>query len=534
MRISVDINKKESKLGGCTTGTRTASFTNHMITHVVLPALKQELDQSAKTEKNKFFIEDGFKKSTNRSLRTQRTRYLSREEQMLQTNSFKLMRRETHKAREHANCMSQVTQVTAHLQSANITKVSHAWQPLTKSTLSQRIKARIKASKLDIIDRETALHMHPITLTRIDHTTLQKDANRVKTLTASFVGGRVLRERGVKRLTLDLDRSEAGIQQFGLMDSRLGIHEDRYEINYDSIRIDNHMMTMDKDFSSFMKKVEQKTMDYTVPERVIPDPKDFNEFYKVEERDRIEIRPFEEVALEMNPRPEPLELDDYDAPEGDKLSEDFQLDNSREVNQFSRFNNDSISNVPESIGQLSIPKRQKKKGNVPDWSSKHGRLNVNHHQRNSIFIKSSKSFFRGLTTDQDVRQLQFGGNSQIDRPESEDQSQESEFDLSKNEKEELDGKSPLQFSVALQNSNQELDIDCIKVPSITKFKSSTPKSSKLRIKSKQEKSSGISIVGQRANQQVITRQFFVNRGGKFKCVPRLLKVNAYRPFSRIS
>ena len=514
-----------------------------MLDKPMLPSIGRRIDANDSVDDGKYRIERSYPREMRNVSQAHCTRYPSREEQVIQSNSFKMMKRDTHKARMYANSMSKITQVCAHLQSTNIEKVRHQRKPtiydqkdnINKIPLSQKIKEKIRSNRLDHNGKPEII---PVSMKNLTNTITSGDlnpfptfgdANRIKTLTESLCKPESKHIKFEQRRTIDFDSTVCyDIKSFRFMHSRIELNDTVSQVNYDTIRIDKHMSTMDSDYNRFLAKMHGNTLTYTVPEGVRPNPKDYNQFYAV---DPIEID--DRMPSDVNIQAEVIDLDDYDAV-------DIVLDNSRHVNHLTNIDHDSISHGYESeFNPSTAYRRMAYRRPAPAWSSKHGRLNVKSHQRNSIFIRNNKSICKEEINGQNCAAFNVDINNHSHNSMSEDAEYESEINHSNSD---LEMKTPSQFSIQhgekISDIPMQLNLNLLKPMSASKIKSKTPshRSSKALIqnKTKMPFNSNFTRSGQVAKDDVHVTQFSGSRRvPKFKCVPRMIKVNSQRPFSKI-
>lgn len=517
---------------------------------VALPPLKDGVELLNDQGRVDYHMYTAYGKQLRVGASTHRVRYPSMEEQMLSSNSFKLLRKESHKARVLLNQKTAMTKTIASIQIQYAERFTDSLKALNKEIqekavnlpLAKRIQQKVREQKNYGKSGGNMLDQLGVSILDLHENRKYHDQHKIKTMTRMILKNTTNLSKNLKeQRTLDLDQTANRISN-NLFNSRIYYPEPTAEINYDNRRIDQHLLTMDKDFKNFLNKVQENKLNYTVPQGVIPEPQSFNEFYRVDYIDKIDMKLFDEAEDDKG------DSSDYQYKENEEVEEENLEDDmeskSKEIQNFTVINVESISNMngPESPLYRKSWTKKKKKTQIQkqDWRPKNSSRQSKYQGRQSTqYVKSSNSFVRGSTLNPHIKP--FGHENETNSVKLREPVKSDGEVLS--ESISYDGykaKPPSEVSLEIQEHQ-------LHAPDANKFEKGSneldsQKSTRWKTRSEQkngqtEKKSSVQVKLEKAAKKLIAiSQFQPKKKDKpdsFKCVPRMLKVNGYRPFSTI-
>lgn len=474
--------------------------------------------------------------------KTTQKKILTREEQMMQTASFKFLRREQHKARSELNKQSAVSISCSKFQLKNIDKVSESWRPIRKQV--EPLSERVPLAHMIRENLRLKMNHQLISLTdgkdfdgnqyTAGYEEIHQEAKtkKIEILTRYLFNSKETNlkleekpsEKGTleelnpqANQTLDLDMTAANITPFGLMHSRVYFDAPVIQVNQDSINLAKHLKIMDRDYSSFVRKLKSNKLTYKVPEGVIPDPKHLNEFYRIEKHDKLDLVPFEELEKMYRPPLEPLD-NMYLGEEEEEQKEEISPDNDLQRED------QGTSDQPPPTSEVEVLKRNKKKRVVPAWAPRHPRFSIKTLHRPSMSLKNNTfSMRKSFMTELDS--LKQDEASLNDQKENSYPTKDDKADIK-----ELPSELEL-----VENSNQaEPNLDSTDSPLMSKNKSikKKPITSMKSNQPKDENPKGKKPKISFATLAKTTLAFGSKKKEiKFTFVPKMLTVNSFRPMS---
>lgn len=463
---------------------------------------------------------------------------------MVQTNAFKYMRRENHKSRVQLNEKSRMSVTIARLQILNVDKVNDGCKPMAKGVVPLELRASLREKIIEnLLNKQ-----------QTQSKTLQKPEQGYRH-SSSFYVTEVAGDKRKKQIeafsklifkkdqmqkafevrakletkvdsTLDLGTSGVHIEPFGFMHSRINLKAPVSRINLDSIKLSNHLKGLEADYSNFTIKLNNDMLTYRTTEEVVPDPTQFNEFYKVEKRNRMNLAPFKELDKMYRPPLEPI----------DKLFLGGTSHRDRENTKgllkatIPNENNKTIAEASKMATEetIDIPVHEIKKQVVPPWAPRHPRFSIKAEHPYSTSLNQGLKFSAKRSM---IEEDESPTHEEVSANELKEASQNSkDIDI-----EEIPLEVELQDVSNLAADNTERNGS----PFVSKTRSNknkrlgsmkSPNGSEGKLGSKKNKLSVASVT----KISMVFPAKDKSKRTKFTMVPKMLTINSFRPMSKLT